>query len=96
MLGSDLNVKNNLKYPCVICNKSVQSNQNGITCDQCGKWCHRKCDAMSPEMYEYYVDNQDNHEVSNQIKSNQISFFLEIRVKKCTTNNNNNNNINVS
>ena len=33
LLGIDLNVKNNLKYPCVICNKSVQSNQNGIACD---------------------------------------------------------------
>ena len=31
LLGVDLNAKNNLKYPCVICNKSVQNNQNGIS-----------------------------------------------------------------
>ena len=64
LLGVDLNAKNNLKHPCVICNKSVQNNQNGIACDQCGKWCHRKCDAMTSEMYEFYVNNQDNPEVT--------------------------------
>ena len=57
LLGIDLNEKNNLKYPCVICNKSVQNNHNGITRDTCGKWCHRKCDAMTPEMYEHFVNN---------------------------------------
>ena len=36
LLGVDLNTKNNLKYPCVICNKSVQKKQHGITCDTCG------------------------------------------------------------
>ena len=64
LLGVDLNKENKLRYPCVICNKSVQNNQNGINCDQCGKWCHRKCDAMTPEMYEHYVINQDNPEVT--------------------------------
>ena len=62
-LGVELNPKNNLKFPCVICNKSVQSNQNAILCDHCGKWCHRKCDAMSPELYKHYVDNQDDPEL---------------------------------
>ena len=64
LLGVDLNPKNRLKHPCAICNKSVQNNQQGITCDQCGKWCHRKCDAMTQEMYEYYVNNNDNPEVT--------------------------------
>ena len=66
LLGVDLNPKNRLKYPCAICNKSVQNNQHGITCDQCGKWCHRKCDAMTLEMYEFYVNNNDNPEVTWQ------------------------------
>ena len=63
-IGVELNPKNNLKFPCAICNKSVQRNQNAITCDNCGKWCHRKCDAMSPELYQYYVENQDNPEIT--------------------------------
>lgn len=62
--GVELNPKNNLKFPCAICNKSVQKNQNAITCDHCDKWCHRKCDAMSPELYKHYVDNQDNPELT--------------------------------
>ena len=64
LLGVDLNTKNNLKYPCVICNKSVQNNQHGIACDLCDKWCHRKCDAMTTEMYEFYVNHHENPEVT--------------------------------
>ena len=45
----ELNPPNNFKWPCVICNKNVLSNQNGITCDHCDRWCHRQCDAMSQE-----------------------------------------------
>ena len=65
LLGVDLNTKNNLlKYPCVICNKSVQKNQHGITCDTCGNWCHRRCNAMTLDMYEHFLDNQDSPEAS--------------------------------
>ena len=64
LLNQELNPKNNFKFPCAICNKSVQSNQNAISCDNCGKWCHRKCDAMSQETYKYYQDNQDNPEIT--------------------------------
>ena len=61
--GKELNPPNNLKWPCVICNKNVLSNQNGITCDHCGKWCHRQCDAMSQETYKAYVKNDTNPEI---------------------------------
>ena len=30
----------NIKYPCIICNRPVQSNQKAIECDTCEKWCH--------------------------------------------------------
>ena len=64
LLDKELNPPNNLKAPCVVCNKNVLSNQNGITCDMCDKWCHRKCDAMSLERYKYYEKNQNNPEVT--------------------------------
>ena len=38
LLGVDLNANSNLKYPCVICNKSVQSNQNGRGVGLFGLW----------------------------------------------------------
>ena len=37
LLDKELNPPNNLKAPCVVCNKNVLSNQNGITCDMCDK-----------------------------------------------------------
>ena len=74
-LGVELNPQNNLKFPCAICNKSVQKNQNAITCDKCGKWCHRKCDAMSPELYQYYVDNQDNPHITWQCLYCTMQFY---------------------
>ena len=68
--GKELNPapSKNLKWPCVICNKNVLSNQNGITCDTCGKWCHRQCDAMTKETYNKYVANDTNPEIAVKAK----------------------------
>ena len=41
LLNFDLST--NKKYPCIICKKSVQFNQNSILCSVCLKWCHVKC-----------------------------------------------------
>ena len=51
--GKDLNPPptRNLKYPCTICNKSVNSNQQALFCDLCQKWCHRSCDGMDTATY---------------------------------------------
>ena len=59
LLGKELNPPNRLKSPCSICNKSVQKNQNAIQCDTCDKWVHRKCENMSIELYNYYVNSGD-------------------------------------
>ena len=66
--GKELNPPNNLKWPCVICNKNVLSNQNGITCDHCDRWCHRHCDAMSQDTYNKYVENDTNPEITVKAK----------------------------
>ena len=49
LLGRELNPPNKLKFPCSICNKSVQKNQNALQCDKCDKWVHRKCEGMPIE-----------------------------------------------
>ena len=46
-LDKDLNIHNNLKFPCSICNKNVLQNQPGVVCDTCDKWCHIQCDDLS-------------------------------------------------
>ena len=59
LLGQQLNPTTHLESPCVICNKRVLDNQNGIECDNCKKWCHRKCDGMNVEMYKFLDQNPD-------------------------------------
>ena len=34
---TELNVQNNLKWPCSICNKNVTDSMKGIRCDSCKK-----------------------------------------------------------
>ena len=60
--GAELNVQNNLKWPCSICNKNVTDSMKGIRCDSCKKWCHIRCDGISVEEYENLVINEDIHE----------------------------------
>jgi hypothetical protein len=40
------------KYPCIECSKAVRSNQQGILCDGCELWCHRKCTDTSKTEYD--------------------------------------------
>ena len=58
--GKNLNPQptRNIKWPCIICNRPVQSNQKAIECDTCQKWCHLNCDGrVTPQDYEYYQNN---------------------------------------
>ena len=34
-------------YPCIICKKTVKSNQNSIHCDYCSEWVHLNCTTLS-------------------------------------------------
>ena len=48
----------NIKWPCIICNRPVQSNQKAIECDTCQKWCHINCDGrVTPQDYEVFQNN---------------------------------------
>ena len=66
--GKELNpqLSRNLKYPCVICNSSVKSNQQGLHCDLCQKWCHRSCDGMDSVTYKIYEENNSNPNITTQ------------------------------
>ena len=47
-----------VKWPSVLCAKPVKSNQDGVECSNCVKWCHRKCEEMS--LVEYHrLSNSD-------------------------------------
>ena len=62
LTGTNLNPppSRNIKYPCIICNRSVQSNQKAIECDTCQKWCHINCDGrVKTQDYEFFKDHPD-------------------------------------
>ena len=40
-----------IRFPCGECQKPVRSNQDGIACDNCEHWYHRKCINMSKTLY---------------------------------------------
>ena len=75
LMGKELNPMNNFKFPCSICNKSVQKNQNAIQCDTCDKWVHRKCEGMSTERYNYHINNEsDFHCMYCVMKENYVNI----------------------
>ena len=43
----------NWKNPCASCNKPVRANQEGLFCEVCLYWNHRKCVGISAE--DYYL-----------------------------------------
>ena len=64
--GTNLNPPptRNIKWPCIICNRPVQTNQKAIECDTCHKWCHINCDGrVTTQEYEFYMQNQDNTDI---------------------------------
>ena len=56
----------NLKNPCVICNKSVNKNQQSLQCDLCQKKCHRSCDSMDVDTYNKYDEMNKNPDITDQ------------------------------
>ena len=40
-----------VRFPCGCCGKAVKVNQDGVLCDGCGKWLHRKCIYMDRKVY---------------------------------------------
>ena len=44
-------------FPCRICKKPVASNHRAIECDVCHVWVHIKCNNVSQEAYNKYVDS---------------------------------------
>ena len=66
LAGRNLNPQptRNIKWPCTICNRPVQSNQKALECDSCHKWCHLNCDGrVTLDEYKFYEDNQNNPDV---------------------------------
>ena len=47
------------KHPCGLCYKAVRSNQKAIECEECLRWFHINCTAMSAQSYDNFGRNSN-------------------------------------
>ena len=48
-----------ITFPCSICTKTVDGNDNSIYCDKCNLWLHIKCNNLNFLDYQYLHGNDD-------------------------------------
>ncbi|ESO85456.1 hypothetical protein LOTGIDRAFT_154949 [Lottia gigantea] len=60
---------------CLNCNTLVRPRQHAITCDECGKWCHRKCNTVNENdgSNEANVANEDDSDHSLALSNFDIT-----------------------
>ena len=78
---TELNLQNNLRWSCSICNRNVTETMKGIRCDSCKKWCHIKCDGTSAEEYENMAINENDdtwHCLYCTMKHNHENFAFTL------------------
>ena len=48
------------KFPCYICDKNFNKNQDAIYCTSCSQWVHRTCNCTSKTKYKKLSDEPDD------------------------------------
>ena len=48
-----------ISFPCSICTKTVDDNDNSLSCDKCNLWVHIKCNNLNFLDYQYLNGNDD-------------------------------------
>ena len=61
-----------IKYPCIVCNKSVKNNQNAMLCIICEKWCHLKCSNECMDLF-----SSDNDWICQKCIFHELPFADE-------------------
>ena len=61
-----------IQDPCGICKKPVANNHYAIKCDICDKWVHIKCNYVSKDSYNQYIDENLDQEIEEKDKSKWI------------------------
>ena len=47
------------EYPCLVCNRGVRDDQDGLYCEACFNWSHRVCVGMSESDYFHWASIDD-------------------------------------
>ena len=61
-----------IKNPCGICKKPVATNHNALMCDVCDKWVHIKCNFVPKNLYNSYIDENQNTSIEEKDRSKWI------------------------
>ena len=70
-----------VRFPCGSCDKPVRVNQDGVLCDGCEKWFHRKCIYMDREVYLQLGRSDDPwHCATCLLPAFRDSYFEDTRV----------------
>jgi len=67
LLSGDININPgpvSIKTKCNSCYRTVAKNHRAVSCDLCLKWCHIKCEGISPTRYREMVNENDNNNLS--------------------------------
>ena len=46
-------------FPCSVCAHPVRSNQRGIECDSCLRWCHIACSDVDYYQYQEMMESEN-------------------------------------
>ena len=73
-----------VKFPCGVCNKSVNKNHRALQCDICSKWIHIKCNLLNKTNYSllenstepWFCINCINHNIPySNIPNNELELI---------------------
>ena len=67
--------KRKYKFPCGICEKSVNKNQKSIYCDNCGLWIHKSCEKLTDGEFQKLVEEEDD--ILGRVLSVKLSIMLK-------------------
>ena len=51
--------KRKFKFPCGICEKSVNKSQTSVYCNNCNHWVHKSCEDLSDDEFQRLVQEDD-------------------------------------
>ena len=71
---------------CRSCHKPVKINQQGISCDKCDMWIHRKCSDMGKKTYQKLKTVQYFKWICNKCRTSENKNYEKINIQKLEEN----------
>ena len=79
-----------VKFPCLVCEKAVGTNDNAVCCDMCDRWVHIYCNNICKKTYRDLKKDQNPWFCKSFIqKEIPFSSLNDTELAHLSTNNNN-------